>query len=398
MFGRSSCARRRVRTPARRLAGLLVTMVLVAGCTSGGADRGPEDSPLPTDAVQEFIGDWTRLDLDKAAALTSEPGEAGQLLTAVTQNLDPIDVRITAGQPTSTGDADATVPVTFAWDLKSAGTWTYDATWTWHRIGSGGERPVVAGLVADRGPSPARCRPDHRRADQRVHRRATRRPGQPTAPRPGHGVLGAAGRGQGRRSGRHRGETVVRAHEVRQDADRQGDRRRCAQGRPVDRVHGGEPAGNRLRHRAREVGRPEGRHHAERNSRSAADQGLRRTTARCRWSRWPPSSPRARPAGGSWPSTRPARRSPRWPSKLAKDGPEGHADPGHGDADGGRKGPGDGHRTGRPGGHPAEHRGDPDGRAERRRRRPGPARADRASTRPARRSRSSPRPRPSTAS
>ena len=137
MFGRSSCARRRVHHPARWLVGLSAALLLVAGCTPGGGGNDAETSPLPTDTVQEFIGDWTRLDLDKAAALTSAPGEAGQLLTAVTQNLDPIDVRITAGQLTSTGDADATVPVTFAWDLKGAGTWTYDATWTWHRTGAG---------------------------------------------------------------------------------------------------------------------------------------------------------------------------------------------------------------------------------------------------------------------
>jgi len=57
MFGRSSCARRRVHHPARWLVGLLATLLLVAGCTPGAGGNDDETSPLPTDTVQEFIGD-----------------------------------------------------------------------------------------------------------------------------------------------------------------------------------------------------------------------------------------------------------------------------------------------------------------------------------------------------
>jgi cell division protein FtsI/penicillin-binding protein 2 len=134
MFGRRLHARR----PARRPAGLLLLLlvaVTLAGCTSGST--GSTDSSPPPDAtVQEFVGDLMRQDLDKAAALTTDPGEAGQLLAAVVHNLAPSDLQLTVGQ-VAQDDADATVPVSYAWQLPDAGTWTYDTTWTWRRIGSG---------------------------------------------------------------------------------------------------------------------------------------------------------------------------------------------------------------------------------------------------------------------
>ena len=124
------------RRPVRQLlAGLLATLLIAAGCTSPAP---PEAAgPGPDDTIAEFIGHWSRLDLDKAAALTTAPDEADQLLTTVITNLEPTDVRITAGPVDRTADDAATVPVTFAWGLDGVGTWTYDAAWTWQRSGRG---------------------------------------------------------------------------------------------------------------------------------------------------------------------------------------------------------------------------------------------------------------------
>lgn len=132
MSARPFAARRRARG---LVSAALAALLVLAGCTPNGGST--DEGAPPQDQLTAFIGDWTRLDLDKAAALTSSPGQAGQVLTSVTANLKPIDLQIAPGSWTRTAPDAATIPVTFSWQLPAAGLWTYDTTWSWHRKGSG---------------------------------------------------------------------------------------------------------------------------------------------------------------------------------------------------------------------------------------------------------------------
>lgn len=113
---------------------MLLALALLAGCTSTGA---AEQAPDPQKALTQFITYLQSSELDKAAALTSDPGSAGQMLQTVMTDLNPKDLQIVPKGWNRTDDTIASVPVSYSWQLTGAGIWTYDTTWSWHLIGSG---------------------------------------------------------------------------------------------------------------------------------------------------------------------------------------------------------------------------------------------------------------------
>lgn len=122
-----------------RIRALIVLLIgtLLAGCTHGGAAS--SQSPAPDTELQQFIAHLQAGEIDKAAAMTNNPGTAGQTLTQVMHVLAPKDLQISPGDWKRTADDEATVPVSYSWQLPDIGIWKYSASWTWHRIGSGAQ-------------------------------------------------------------------------------------------------------------------------------------------------------------------------------------------------------------------------------------------------------------------
>ncbi|WP_154674088.1 penicillin-binding transpeptidase domain-containing protein [Nakamurella lactea] len=113
---------------------MVLMLAVIAGCTPGS---GAEKSPDPQTELDQFITYLQSAEWDKAAALTSDPGSAGQMLHAVLTDLNPTDLQIAPKAWNRTDDATAEIPVSYSWQLPDAGIWTYDATWNWRLIGSG---------------------------------------------------------------------------------------------------------------------------------------------------------------------------------------------------------------------------------------------------------------------
>lgn len=112
----------------------VLVAALLAGCTSG---ESPDSSPDPSSALAALVVALQQEKLDDAAALTSDPGVAGQLLDTVIQDLAPEKLLLTPGAWDRTSDTTATVPVRFSWRLPEVGEWTYQASWNWTRRGTG---------------------------------------------------------------------------------------------------------------------------------------------------------------------------------------------------------------------------------------------------------------------
>jgi len=113
----------------------LLLVIWLAGCTAG-AVMDPK-APDPQAELTQFIVHLEAGESDKAAAMTSDPGAAGQTLAAVIHDLAARDLQVAAGAWGRLADDTATVPVTYSWQLPGAGIWTYRASWTWHRTGQG---------------------------------------------------------------------------------------------------------------------------------------------------------------------------------------------------------------------------------------------------------------------
>lgn len=105
---------------ARRFRVLLVTVGMLgvtAGCGLFGGG-GPEE------AVEAYLAAWSAGDATAAAALTDDPEEAAELLTATRDALAPVALVAEVGQVrTATDRATASVDVT--WDLGDGRTWSY---------------------------------------------------------------------------------------------------------------------------------------------------------------------------------------------------------------------------------------------------------------------------------
>jgi cell division protein FtsI/penicillin-binding protein 2 len=114
---------------------LLLALAVLAGCTRPPA--APADSgPGPGSLVTDFAADWSAGRISDAAALTSQPAAASQLMTTVAADLKATGVQVVPGTTTRTDTTTATVSADVTWTLPVAGTWKYTTTWTWKRSGS----------------------------------------------------------------------------------------------------------------------------------------------------------------------------------------------------------------------------------------------------------------------
>ncbi|MFC8370681.1 penicillin-binding transpeptidase domain-containing protein [Streptomyces sp. NPDC057239] len=117
----------------RRTAKALTAVAVVAAIAAGGAyaaGLGPfedETGPDP-EAVAEaraFLADWAAGRLPDAAARTTGPDRAEEVLRSFTAGLDIEKPKLTAGKPEETEDGTVTVPFTARMPVKGLGTWTY---------------------------------------------------------------------------------------------------------------------------------------------------------------------------------------------------------------------------------------------------------------------------------
>ncbi|WP_437034295.1 penicillin-binding transpeptidase domain-containing protein [Streptomyces sp. enrichment culture] len=123
----------RPRRRPRRTAGALAAVAVVAAVAAGGAyaaGLGPfadEDGPDP-EAVAEaraFLADWAAGRLPEAAARTTAPDRARQVLRSFTAGLDITGPKLVAEEPEETGEGTVTVPFTARMPVTGLGTWTY---------------------------------------------------------------------------------------------------------------------------------------------------------------------------------------------------------------------------------------------------------------------------------
>ncbi|GAA3500441.1 penicillin-binding transpeptidase domain-containing protein [Streptomyces prasinosporus] len=128
-FTRPGRPPRRPRGAVRALTAVAVAAAVAAG-GAYAAGLGPfagEDGPDP-EAVAEaraFLADWAAGRLPDAAARTTSPDRARQVLRSFTEGLDIDGPELTDGTPRETGDGAVTVPFTARMPVTGLGTWTY---------------------------------------------------------------------------------------------------------------------------------------------------------------------------------------------------------------------------------------------------------------------------------
>ncbi|MFI7383830.1 penicillin-binding transpeptidase domain-containing protein [Streptomyces sp. NPDC049813] len=131
-LGPAPSYRRRPPRRTGRKAAVAVTVVLAA--LAGGAYAagigpfGQDDEPLdPAAAAQAraFLADWAGDRFDGAAARTTSPVTARQVLRSFTSGLDISRPRLTAARAARTGDGAVRVPFTAKMPVSGLGTWTY---------------------------------------------------------------------------------------------------------------------------------------------------------------------------------------------------------------------------------------------------------------------------------
>ncbi|MFJ8823151.1 penicillin-binding transpeptidase domain-containing protein [Streptomyces sp. NPDC102467] len=128
-----SSPRGRTRLPSSLKAAVAVTVVLAVA--AGGAyaaglgpfDRGDDDALDPAAAAQAraFLADWAGGRLDGAAARTTNPATAQEVLRNFTAGLDISKPRLTAARATRGDDGSVRVPFTAKMPVTGLGTWTY---------------------------------------------------------------------------------------------------------------------------------------------------------------------------------------------------------------------------------------------------------------------------------
>lgn len=124
--------RRRPRTAVKALVGVTAAAAVAVG-GAWGAGLGPfagESGPDP-DAMAEaraFLADWAAGRLPDAAARTTRPDRAQDVLSSFTAGLDIGKPVLTAGKPVEdeeSGGRAVTVPYTARMPVTGLGTWTY---------------------------------------------------------------------------------------------------------------------------------------------------------------------------------------------------------------------------------------------------------------------------------
>ncbi|MGA5794612.1 penicillin-binding transpeptidase domain-containing protein [Streptomyces cellulosae] len=126
--------RRRPRTAVKALVAVTAVAAVAVG-GAWGAGLGPfagESGPDP-EAVAEaraFLADWAAGRLPDAAARTTRPDRAQEVLSSFTAGLDIEKPVLTAGKPVEDGESGGhavTVPYTARMPVTGLGTWTYTA-------------------------------------------------------------------------------------------------------------------------------------------------------------------------------------------------------------------------------------------------------------------------------
>ncbi len=117
----------------RRIARSLTAVAVVAAVAAGGAyaaglgpfenDTGPD--PEAVSEARAFLADWAAGRLPDAAARTTGPDRAEQILGSFASGLDIEKPELTAGKPQEGDDGTLTVPFTARMPVKGLGTWTY---------------------------------------------------------------------------------------------------------------------------------------------------------------------------------------------------------------------------------------------------------------------------------
>ncbi|MFI8093453.1 penicillin-binding transpeptidase domain-containing protein [Streptomyces sp. NPDC086080] len=123
--------RRRPRGAVRSLTAVAAVAALaLGGAYAAGlgpfeSDTGPD--PEAVAAARAFLADWAAGRLPQAAARTTGPDRAEQVLASFTTGLDLGTPRLMAGEPeeSGAGDGTLTVPFTAKMPVTGLGTWTY---------------------------------------------------------------------------------------------------------------------------------------------------------------------------------------------------------------------------------------------------------------------------------
>lgn len=110
--------------------------VAVAGCSGSTSDKQIAD---PQAELQRVVGAIQRggKDVDVAAAMTTEPGSAGQFISTVLNDMHPRDLQLTGGKWQRPEPNKATIDITWRWLIEGAGAWEYTTIWHWERRGEG---------------------------------------------------------------------------------------------------------------------------------------------------------------------------------------------------------------------------------------------------------------------
>ncbi|WP_439811947.1 penicillin-binding transpeptidase domain-containing protein [Streptomyces sp. P9-2] len=126
--------RRRPRTAVKALVAVsAVAAVAVGGAWAAGLGPFADESGPDPEAVAEaraFLADWAAGRLPDAAARTTGPDRAQEVLSSFTSGLDIEKPVLTAGEPVEdeeSGGHAVTVPYTARMPVTGLGTWTYTA-------------------------------------------------------------------------------------------------------------------------------------------------------------------------------------------------------------------------------------------------------------------------------
>ncbi|WP_353945531.1 penicillin-binding transpeptidase domain-containing protein [Streptomyces sp. HUAS MG91] len=122
--------RRAPRSPLRTVCAVAVVCAVAAGgayaAELGPFDRGSDArDPAAAKQARDFLADWSHGRYGGAAARTTNPARAEDVLQSFTAGLDITEPRLTASAAETTDDGTVRVPFTAKMPVKGLGTWTY---------------------------------------------------------------------------------------------------------------------------------------------------------------------------------------------------------------------------------------------------------------------------------
>ncbi|NEC67754.1 penicillin-binding transpeptidase domain-containing protein [Streptomyces sp. SID9727] len=129
---RTPARRRTSRSPLKATAAATVALALAAG-GAYAAGIGPFDhtsnalDPAAVAQARAFLADWSRGRYEGAAARTTSPARAEEVLHSFTEGLDIEGPRLTAATAERADDGAVSVPFTAQMPVKGLGSWTYNS-------------------------------------------------------------------------------------------------------------------------------------------------------------------------------------------------------------------------------------------------------------------------------